>query len=56
MQNSESVLENEAHKHLWDFEIQTDHEVSAKRPDLIIINQKRELADLWTLLSRKTTE
>ena len=46
MQNAESVLENEKLK----FEIQTDHPISAKRPDLIITLQKRELADLWTLL------
>ena len=28
------------HKVLWDFEIQTDHLISARRPDLIIINKK----------------
>ena len=41
MYNSESVLENETHKLLWDFKIQTDHLISARRPDLIIINKKR---------------
>ena len=56
MHNPESVLENETHNHLWDFEIQTDHQISSRRPDLIIINQKRELAGSWTLLSRHTTE
>ncbi len=40
MHNSEYVLENETHKLLWDFEIQTDHIISARRPDLIIINKK----------------
>ena len=45
-------LENETHKLLWDFDIQTDHLMSAGRPDLIIINKKKELAELWTLLSR----
>ena len=29
------------HKLLWDFEIQTDHLISARRPDLIIINIKK---------------
>ena len=30
MHSSESVLENETHKLLWDFDIQTDHLISAK--------------------------
>ena len=51
-----SVLENDKQKLLWDFDIQTDHLISARRPDLIIINEKRERAKLWTLLSRLTTE
>ena len=29
------------HKLLWDFEIHTDHLISARRPDLIIINKKK---------------
>ena len=41
MHNPESVLENETHKLLWDFNIQTDHQILAKRPDLIIINTKK---------------
>ena len=36
----ESVLENETHKILWDFEIQTDHLITARRPDLVLINKK----------------
>ena len=40
MQNPESVMENETHKLLWNFDIQTDHLISARRPDLIIINKK----------------
>ena len=42
MNNSAAVLENEAHKLLWDFDIQTDHLISARRPDLIIIKNKKE--------------
>ena len=38
MYNPESVLENEEQKLLWDFEIQTDHQISARRPRLISIN------------------
>ena len=40
--NPDSVLENETHKILWDFEIQTDHQISARQPDLIIINKKKK--------------
>ncbi len=36
------VLENDVHKLLWDFDIQTDHLISARRPDLIIINKKKK--------------
>ena len=42
MHNPEPVLENETHKLLWDFDIQTDHLISARRPDLIIINKKKK--------------
>ena len=40
MHNLAPVLENYTHKLLWDFDIQTDHRISARRPDLIIINKK----------------
>ena len=35
----ESVLENDTHKLLWDFDIHMDHLIWATRPDLIIINK-----------------
>ena len=54
--NPAPVSENYSHKLLWDFDIQTDHLIPARRPDLIIINKKRELAKYSTLLSRQTTE
>ena len=41
MHNPESVLENETHKLLSDFEIQTDHLISARRLDLVIEKTKR---------------
>ena len=56
MHNPEPVLENNTHKLLRDFDIHTDHLISVRRPDLIIINKKRALAELSTLLSRLTTE
>ena len=35
------VLENNTYGLLWDFDIQMDHLISARRPDLIIINKKQ---------------
>ena len=43
MPNPAPVLENNTHKLLWDFDIHTDPLISARRPDLIIINKKK-----WT--------
>ena len=36
----ESVLENEDYKLLWDFSVRTDHEIGARRPDLVIIDKR----------------
>ena len=41
MHNPAPVLENDTHKLLWDFNIQTDQLILARRPNLIIINKKR---------------
>ena len=43
VRNPASVLENDTHKLLWDFYQQTDHLLSARRPNLIIINKKENL-------------
>ena len=53
MHNTAPVLENDTRKLLWDFDIQTDHLISARRPELIIINnkKKRKSAKLSTLLT-----
>ena len=40
--NPAPILENATHKLLWDFNIQTDHLIPARRPDLIIINKKKK--------------
>ena len=32
----ESVRENDTHEILYNFEVQTDHLISAKRPDVVI--------------------
>ena len=42
MHNPAPVLENDTHKLLWDVNIQTDHLIPARRPDLIIINKKKK--------------
>ena len=39
MLNPAAVLENNRHKLRWDFDIQTDHLISARRSYLIIINK-----------------
>ena len=43
MPNLAPVLENDSHKLLWDFNIQTDHLIPARRPNLIIINKKKRI-------------
>ena len=40
------VLENDSHKLLWDFNIQTDHLIPARRPDLIIINKRKRICKI----------
>ena len=35
--------EKDSHELLWDFNIQTDHLIPARRPDLIIINKRKRI-------------
>ena len=55
MNNPASVIENETHKLLWDFNKQTDQLISARRPDLIIINIKKnsKIVDFAILADRR---
>ena len=46
MHNPAPVLENDSHKLQWDFSIQTDHLIPARRPDLIIINKKKRICKI----------
>ena len=39
---AQTVLENGTHKILWDFKIQTDHLILSRRPDQVLINQKKK--------------
>ena len=41
--NPAFILENDTHKLLWDFDVQTDHLISVRRPDLIIISKKKRI-------------
>ena len=43
MHNPAPVLENDTHKLLCDFDIHTDHLISARRSDLIIINNPPQI-------------
>ena len=54
MNNEESDLEKVTRKILWDFEIQTDHQILARRSDLMLI--KKDFAVLLILQSRRITE
>ena len=47
MHNPAPVLENDMHKLLWDFNIQTDHLIPARRPDLIIINKNECICKIF---------
>ena len=42
MHSPAPVPDNDTHKLLWDFDIHTDHLISARRPDLIIIKKKKK--------------
>ena len=47
MHNPASVLENDTQKLLCDFDIQTDHLIIPRRPDIIKTNKKkRQLAKM----------
>ena len=46
MHNPASVQENDKHKLLWDFDVQTDLLISARRPGLIVINKKRRISKI----------
>ena len=42
MHNPVSVIESDTHKLRWDFGIQTDNLISARKPDLIEINNNQK--------------
>ena len=42
MHNPESIPENEMYKVLLDFESLTDRLISARRPDVVMVNKKKK--------------
>ena len=46
MHNLAPVLQNDSHKLLCDFNIQTDHLIPASKPDLIIINKRKRICKI----------
>ena len=42
MDNPEILMENEIHTLLGDYEIQTDHLMLSRRPDLLIVCKKKK--------------
>ena len=41
-----SVIENDKCKILWDFTVQTDHIIQARRPDMIVIDKETNKAQV----------
>ena len=46
MHNPAPFLENDSHKLLWDYNIQTDHLILARRLDPIIINKRERICKI----------
>ena len=44
-QEKKNEEENDTYKIFWNFEIQMDHLISARRSDLVMVNKKREPAE-----------
>jgi hypothetical protein len=40
------VIENEEYKVLWDFNIQCDRVIEARRPDILVIEKKEKTAQI----------
>ena len=59
MNKPESVGENKTYRILWDLEIQIDHQIPARKPDLVITTKKkkkRKPVNFGTFSSRRITE
>ena len=49
MHKPESVWANEMHKIIWDFGLQTDHQIAVRRSNLVLINKKKRICHLVDL-------
>ena len=52
----EAVIENDSCKILWDFTVQTDHFVTARRPDMILTDKEHHECQIIDLPYRVTQE
>ena len=43
MHKLESVQKNKRHKIIWNFKIETEHLIPARKPDLVIISKKKRI-------------
>ena len=53
MHKSEFVIKNEIHKILWDFEIETDHQILFRKPDLVLTRRKEFVIVDFISMSQK---
>ena len=52
MDKLKSIKENEMQRIQWDFQIEMDHIIPARWPDLILIYEEKELFTVWILLTQ----
>ena len=43
----EAVIENNQCKILWDFEVQTDHVIKERRPDLVVVDKGKRICQIF---------
>ena len=53
MHKPEPILENINHNILWEFEMEANHLIPTRRPDLALSNMKKELQWITELKSMK---
>ena len=56
MHNKESVLANKTQKILPDFQIQTDHLIPDRRPDLVLVKKKKKTCRIVDFAKNKESE
>ena len=52
----DTVAENDSCKLLWDFNVQTDHIIHARRPDVILIDKEKNECKIIDFPYRMTVE